>query len=95
MFRLRDGRVPCSEADFARYPPCMWIWCMLNLMSRVKRTPAGVAWKFKESAGLDVVFISPWFRFTRSIPYNPRVASKRKVFNITKLLFASPAFEWT
>ncbi|GBM10340.1 hypothetical protein AVEN_131077-1 [Araneus ventricosus] len=29
--RLRGPRVPGSKPDSTKDPPCMWVWCALNL----------------------------------------------------------------
>ncbi|GBL88397.1 hypothetical protein AVEN_103046-1 [Araneus ventricosus] len=34
---LRFQRIPCSKPDCTQAHPYMWTWCVLSLMSRVKR----------------------------------------------------------
>ncbi|GBL91671.1 hypothetical protein AVEN_71325-1 [Araneus ventricosus] len=43
-----EPRFPSSKPDSTNDPSCMWVWCMLNLTSRVKLPSAGVAWKLEE-----------------------------------------------
>ncbi|GBL77041.1 hypothetical protein AVEN_12692-1 [Araneus ventricosus] len=51
-YRLWGRRVPGSIPDSNENPPCMWVWCTLNLTSWAKSPPAAVVRRFGEGCQL-------------------------------------------